>query len=53
MRITGQEGKQTSADTQDADGYYIISLECYVSRWLDHQVMTESKRNQQYVAVVK
>ena len=42
-------------DTSDhcQDGYYTINFERYVSQWFDHQVMAESERNQQYVAVTK
>ena len=42
-------------DTSDhcQDGYYTISFERYVSQWFDHQVMAESEKNQQYVAVTK
>ncbi len=42
-------------DTSDhcQDGYYTISFERYFSQWFDHQVMAESERNQQYVAVTK
>ena len=42
---------QTSADTQDADGYCTMSFERYVSQWFDQQVMGENEKNQQYVTI--